>query len=103
MKPKAKKVTKRKPAAPRRGSAKRASHIEGRGGKKEFAKVIWPRIKGSTKFVEVPEFQAAVTYRLRSGQLYTASLNWYGVSHGSKIFGHYDEENNVCYIGKFIE
>ncbi len=102
MKPKAKKVTKRKPAAPRRGSAKRTSRRGGLARKIEFAKVIWPRIKGSTKFVEVPEFQAAVTYRLRSGQLYTAWLNWYGVSHGSKIFGHYDEENNVCYIGKFI-
>lgn len=71
--------------------------------KKQFAQVIWPRIKDSTKFVELPEFQTSVTYALPSGEVYTASLNWYSVSHGSKIFGHYDDENDVCYIGKFVE
>lgn len=85
-------------------SAKRAGAKRGLGtSKKQFARMIWPRIKDSTKFVELSEFQTTVTYKLRSGQLYTASLNWYGVSHGPRIFGHYDDENGVCYIGKFVE
>ncbi len=95
---------KRRQASPRRGSAKGTRSEGGLGSrKKQFAKMIWPRIKDSTKFVELPEFQTTVTYTLRSGKPYTASLNWYGVSHGSKIFGHYDDENDICYIGKFVE
>ncbi len=91
-------------AKPKRESAKRASSKGGRAARaKQFAQVIWPRIKDSTKFVELPEFQTTVTYTLPSGEAHTASLNWYSVSHGSRIFGHYDDKNDVCYIGKFVE
>ncbi len=91
-------------AKPRRESAKRANSKSGRVTRKQqFAQVIWPGIKGSTKFVELPEFQTTVTYTLPSGEAHTASLNWYSVSHGSRIFGHYDDKNDVCYVGKFVE
>ncbi len=105
MKPKAKKAINHN----KKASAKRASAKAGRSEsdllarKKQFAKMMWPAIKGSTRFVEVPESQGTVTYTLPSGRIYTAWLNWYSVSHGSRIFGHYDDYNDVCYIGKFVE
>ena len=71
--------------------------------KKEFAKKIWPSIKDSTKFVQVPEFQGAITYTLPSGEVFTTALKWYTVTLGPRIFGHYDDANDVCYIAKFIE
>ena len=70
---------------------------------REFAKTMWPGVGDSTRFVQLPEFQGAVTYSLPSGIVITTSLKWYTVSHGSRIYGHYDDENNVCYIGKFVE
>ena len=72
-------------------------------GKKGFAKKVWPRIKDLTKFVEVPESQGTVTYTLPSGKVFATTLKWYAVTNGPSIFAHYDDENDVCYIGKFIE
>jgi hypothetical protein len=108
MKPKPKaQVRKRVPMQSRRkaGKIKRASPKQTNvsPNMREFAKTIWPGIGDATKFVQLPEFQGAVTYSLPSGKEITTSLKWYTFSHGSRIFGHYDDENNVCYIGKFVE
>lgn len=69
----------------------------------EFAKSIWPNIKKSTKFVEVPKFHSSVTYTLSSGERNTTTLMWFSVSGGSRILGLYDEPTDVCYIGEFIK
>jgi hypothetical protein len=108
MKPKAKAQvrkkslvqSKKKSAKTKRVSAKQTSIAK---REQEFAKTIWPGIQSSTRFVQVPEFQGSVTYSLPSGQEFTATLKWFTVSHGSRIFGHYDDQNDVCYIGKFVE
>jgi hypothetical protein len=70
---------------------------------RKFARAIWPQIKTTTIFVEVPEYRTIVTYTLPSGDPVTAVLKWYSVSHGPRILGHFDDANDVCYIGKFIE
>lgn len=70
---------------------------------KEFAKKVFPTITSRTTFQMVPEGQGAVTYTLRSGKVFNASLNWHSIPGSSSIFAHYDEDNDICYIGKFIE
>lgn len=92
--------SKKKLAKTKRVSAKQTSISQ---SEKAFAKTIWPGIKGSTRFVKLAEFQESVTYSLPSGQEFTVTLKWFTVSHGPRIFGHYDDQNDVCYIGKFIE
>jgi hypothetical protein len=82
---------------------KNAERTEVSPGAREFAKVIWPSIKKSTKFVQVPEFQSTVTYTMPSDESVTVGLKWYSVSRGPRILGHYDDANDVCYVGKFIE
>ncbi len=72
-------------------------------GKREFARFVWPRIKDTTKFLDVPESQGTISYARPSGEQVTATLKWYKVSHGPRILGYYDEENDVCYIGRFVE
>ncbi len=108
MKPKPKAQVRKKGTAQSRKKSEKTARVSPRQtgvsqSKKEFAKTIWQGIGDATKFVQVSEFQGAVTYSLRSGQEFTATLKWYAVSHGPRIFGHYDDENDVCYIGKFVE
>lgn len=91
---------KKKPVKAKRVSAKQPSTSS---REQEFARTIWRGIGTATKFVRVSEFQTSVEYSLPSGQPITATLKWYSVSHGPRIFGHYDDQNDVCYIGKFIE
>jgi hypothetical protein len=80
-----------------------AKSTEASPSKREFAKFVWPRIKESTTFVDVPETQGTVSYARPSGEQVTATLKWYTVSHGPRILGHYDEETDVCYIGQFFQ
>jgi hypothetical protein len=90
-KPTPKRTASRKPRTARRSQAAPP-------GKKEFARVIWPAIRASTRFTELRETQSFVI--LRDGS--TAALAWYSVSHGPRIFGYYDDKSNVCYIGKYM-
>jgi len=53
--------------------------------------------------VQAREEQLSVTYRLPSGEMTTSTLKWFSFSNGPRIFGHYDEANDTCYIGKIIE
>jgi hypothetical protein len=108
MKPKLKVQLRKKRVAPSKTKSAKAKKVSARDtgvspSQKEFAELIWPGIKDSTRFVAVPEFQGTVTYALPSGESFTATLKWYTVSHGSRILGHYDDENDVCYVGEFIE
>ena len=108
MKPKPQAQLRKKRVAPSKTKSAKARKVSARDtgispSQKEFAESIWRGIKDSTRFVAVSEFQGMVTYALPSGEPFTATLKWYTVSHGSRILGHYDDENDVCYIGKFIE
>lgn len=64
---------------------------------------VWPRISDKTKFVELPESQTTVSYALPSGETTTTTLVWYTFSHGPRVYGHYEDANDVCYVGKIIE
>ncbi len=108
MKSKAKAQPRKKPVARSKKKTVPAKKVAAKrtqvsAGKQEFAKFVWPSIKDTTKFVEVPESQGTVSYVRPLGDQVTVTLKWYTVSHGPRILGHYDDENNVCYIGRFIE
>ena len=70
---------------------------------REIAARVWPRITNATKLVQAREEQLSVTYRLPLGEVTTSTLKWFSFSNGPRIFGHYDEANDTCYIGKIIE
>jgi hypothetical protein len=70
---------------------------------REIAARVWPRISTSTKFVQLPEGQGSVSYKLPSGEVTTATLKWFTFTHGPRVFGHYDDANDICYIGEIIE
>jgi hypothetical protein len=70
---------------------------------KEFATKVFPTITNRTRFEMVSEGQGTVSYTLRSGKVFKASLTWYSIPGGHSLFAHYDEDNDVCYIGKFVE
>jgi len=70
---------------------------------REIAARVWPRITNATKLVQAREEQLSVTYKLPSGEVTTSTLKWFSFSNGPRIFGHYDEANDTCYIGKIIE
>ena len=70
---------------------------------REIAARVWPRITNATKFVQARAEQLSVTYKLPSGEMTTSTLKWFSFSNGPRIFGHYDEANDTCYIGKIIE
>jgi hypothetical protein len=70
---------------------------------REFAKKVFPVITDRTRFEMVSEGQSTVSYTLRSGKVFNATLTWYSTPDGHRIFAHYDEDNNVCYVGKFVE
>ncbi len=107
MKSKAKAQPRKKPVARSKKKAVPAKKVAAKRTQvspgKEFAKFVWPSIKDTTRFVEVPESQGTVSYVRPLGDQVTVTLKWYTVSHGPRILGHYDDENNVCYIGRFIE
>jgi hypothetical protein len=70
---------------------------------KEILKKVWPRISGSTKIVQLPEGQSMVIYVAPSGDMTTATLVWFTFTHGPRVFGHYDDASDVCYVGEIIE
>jgi hypothetical protein len=70
---------------------------------KEILKRVWPRISDKTKFAMVPESQTTVSYALPSGETNTTTLVWYTFSHGPRVYGHYDDAGDVCYVGEIIE
>jgi hypothetical protein len=70
---------------------------------RELAKKIFPTITNSTRFEMVLEGKGSVSYALRSGKVFTASLTWYSIPNGPRILAHYDEDNDICYIGKFVK
>lgn len=44
-----------------------------------------------------------VSYALPAGNVTTAALMWYTFSHGPRVYGQYDDANDVCYVGKIIQ
>ena len=66
-------------------------------------KRVWPRISKSTKFVKVPAGQSMVSHVLPSGERTTVTLMWYTFTHGPRVYGHYDDAGDVCYVGDIIE
>jgi hypothetical protein len=110
MKSKAKPVKRaRKPVpkkAVRRGSAP-AKSAQPKDGltkqQKEILKKVWPKISGSTKIVQLPAGQSMVIYVAPSGDMTTATLVWFTFTHGPRVFGHYDDAGDVCYVGEIIE
>jgi hypothetical protein len=70
---------------------------------KEILKRVWPRISKSTKFVKVSAGQSTVSYALPSGERTTATLMWYTFTHGPRVYGHFDDASNMCYVGEIIE
>jgi hypothetical protein len=70
---------------------------------REIAARVWPRITTATKFVQAREEQVSITYKLPSGEVTTATLKWFTFTHGPRVFGHYDDANDICYIGEIIE
>jgi hypothetical protein len=70
---------------------------------REIAARVWPRITNATKFVQAREEQLSIIYKLPSGEVTTSTLKWFSFSNGPRIFGHYDEANDICYIGEIIE
>ncbi len=79
------------------------SNQENETNMRQFARQVWPGITRSTTFVMVPEGQMTVTCPLSSGKVFEASLTRNTAPSGRMIFGYYDDENDVCYIGKFVE
>jgi hypothetical protein len=59
--------------------------------------------KSTEKFVELPGSQTTVSYALPSGETTTTTLVWYTFSHGPRVYGHYDDASDVCYVGEIIE
>jgi hypothetical protein len=101
--PKRKAVPK-KPVRQAKTTARRAKPAqEFSKHQREIAARVWPRITNATKFVQAREEQVSITYKLPSGEMTTSTLKWFSFSNGPRIFGHYDEANDTCYIGKIIE
>lgn len=87
-----------------RSTSKRAQPKKGLGQhQREILVRVWPKISNATKLVELPEGQSTVSYALPSGETTTMTLIWYTFSHGPRVYGQYDDANDVCYIGKIIE
>ncbi len=94
----------KKAAHQRSAPAKRAQPRNGlRQPQKEILKRVWPRISDSTKFVKLLEGQRTISYALASGDVTAATLVWYTFSHGPRVYGHYDDASDVCYVGEIIE
>lgn len=70
---------------------------------REILKRAWPRISDLTKFVKLVESQSTVSYATKSGEVTTATLVWYTFTHGPRVYGHYDDASDVCYVGEIIE
>jgi hypothetical protein len=100
----ARKPVPKKVVRQRSAPAKRAQPRNGLSQQqKEILKRVWPRISDPTKFVKLLEGQSTVSYALPEGNVTTATLMWYTFSHGPRVYGHYDDANDVCYVGKIIE
>ena len=98
-KPAAKSVMRKTRPAPRRTQPKKGLRQEQR----EILVRVWPRISDKTKFVELSGSQTTVSYALPSGETTTTTLVWYTFSHGPRVYGHYDDVSDVCYVGEIIE
>ena len=98
------KVVPKKPVRKVKTTARRAKPAQGFSKhQREIAARVWPRITNATEYVQARAEQLSVTYRLPSGEVTTSTLKWFSFSNGPRIFGHYDEANDTCYIGKIIE
>jgi hypothetical protein len=103
-KPSKSKPVPQKPLRKMKTTSRRAKPVqEFSKHQREIAVRVWPRITNNTKFVQAREGQVNVTYKLPSGEVTTASLKWFSFSNGPRVFGHYDEANDTCYISKIIE
>ena len=98
-KPVAKKVVRKTQTASKRAQPEKTISQPQR----EILVRVWSGISDKTKFVELPEHQTMVSYTLPSGETNTTTLAWYTFSHGPRVYGHYDEANDVCYVSKIIE
>ena len=88
----------------RSAPAKRAQPRNGLSQQqKEILKRVWPSISESTKFVKLLEGQSMISYALPSGEATTTTLVWYTFSHGPRVYGHYEDVSDVCYVGEIIE
>jgi hypothetical protein len=108
MKPKPKiqksKVVSKMPVRKMKTNARRAKAAQKfNKHQREIAARVWSRITNATKFVQASGEQASVTFKLPSGEVTSASLKWFIFSHGPRVFGHYDDANDTCYISKIIE
>ena len=98
------KVVPKKPVRKVKTTARRAKPAQGFSKhQREIAARVWPRITNATEYVQARAEQLSVTYKLPSGEMITSTLKWFSFSNGPRIFGHYDEANDTCYIGKIIE
>jgi hypothetical protein len=87
-----------------RSTSKRTQSKKGFGQhQRDILVKVWPEISGATKIVELPESQSIVSYALPSRKITTMTLMWYSFSHGPRVYAHYDDANDVCYVGKIIE
>lgn len=98
-KPAPKKVARKSPptraqAQPRKG----LSQV-----KRDILTRVWPKISDKTKIVELPESASTISYPLPSGESTTANLMWYSFSHGPRVYGLYDDANDVVYVGKIVQ
>jgi hypothetical protein len=110
MKSKAKPVKRARKPVPKKAVRQRsapAKRAQPRNGlsqqQKEILKRVWPRISDSTKFVKLVKGQSMVSYAPPSGGVTTATLMWYTFTHGPRVYGHYDDASDVCYVGEIIE
>jgi hypothetical protein len=110
MKTKTKQVTRNRKLAPKkvvRKTRPAPMHTRRKQGlsqhQREILVRVWPRISDKTKIVELPDTQTTVSYAHPSGETATTTLVWYTFSHGPRVYGYYDDANDVCYLGKIIE
>ena len=110
MKSKAKPVKRARKPIPKKivrqrsSTAKRAQPKNGLNQQqKEILKRVWPRISDSTQFIKLLEGQSTVSYALPSGEVTTATLMWFTFTHGPRVYGHYDDASDLCYVGEIIE
>jgi hypothetical protein len=98
-KPLPKKVVRQKSSTAKRAQPKNSLSQQ----QTAILKRVWPRISKSTKFARLPAGQSIVSYALPSGERTAATLMWYTFTHGPRVYGHYDDASDVCYVGEIIE
>jgi hypothetical protein len=100
----ARKPVPKKAARQRSAPAKRAQPRNGLSQQqREILKRVWPRISDSTKFVKLLKGQSTISYALPAGEATTVTLMWYTFTHGPRVYGHYDDASDVCYVGEIVE